>query len=179
MNKVYQALHELQIAGSSVLFIHHFNKRGSGFGSTTDVRELLRGSGDILAMVDNYIALKYVAPFIEVEQGKSRDDDLVPKFLMQVNFEQDKTYFDYVREINEEDRIININAEDQIRSLLLKGTSTRKWMLKNFEGELSRPMIDRALKSLKASGEIKTITNSSNEYIYMLSRDTLIQDEIL
>lgn len=55
INKVFVGFKEMLLAGSAVLFLHHFNKRQ--VGQTTDVNDQLRGSGDILAMVDSHIAL--------------------------------------------------------------------------------------------------------------------------
>lgn len=167
MNKVFQALHELQLVGSAVCFLHHFNKRGA-FGASIDVRDQLRGSSDILAMVDSFIALTKKENFIEVEQGKSRDEQAVPKFLMQPSFEQDKTFFDYIKEVEDDDRIESMVIGDQVYALLLRGSATRKHILSQFPGK-SESTIDRAIQQLKKEEKILGMTNGGREYIYCIN----------
>lgn len=170
INRVFLAFKEMMLAGSGICFIHHFNKRGS-FGVDIDVRDQLRGSSDILAMVDSFISLSRKENFIEVEQAKSRDEVLIPKFLMQVSFEKNKTFFNYIREVEHDERIENILVGDRIFSLLTRNTASRKFIVSQFP-DISIPTIDRAIKQLKLERRIVSYTNGSREYVYSINKQT-------
>lgn len=169
MNKVFLAFKEIMLMGSAICFLHHFNKRGS-FGASIDVRDQLRGSGDILAMVDSFVALTRKESFIEVEQAKSRDEVMIPKFLMQPSFEENKTFFNYIREVEQDERIDNIMLGDRILALLSQGSVTRKSLITQLGEEISIPTIDRALSLLKKEERVVTYTNGLRHHIYSLNK---------
>lgn len=166
MNKVFMALKEILMAGSAVCFLHHFNKRGS-FGQTIDVRDQLRGSGDILAMVDSYIALTRKENYIEVEQAKSRDEVVIPRFLMEPIFEETETSFQYIKDVEEDGRIDNIVLGDRILSMLSVNSVGRQFLLETLkDGGSSRAAIDRAIRQLKDEGKIITYKNGTGDFMY-------------
>lgn len=176
MNKVFLALKELLLAGSAVCFLHHFNKRGA-FGQATDVKDQLRGSGDILAMVDSFIALTRRENMVEVEQAKSRDELCVPKFLMQPAFEETKTSFTFVRQIEADERIESIFVGDKILSALSQNSYTRKFIINSLESpSCSVHTIDRAIAQLKKEGKIIAFTNGNKEYMYGLNKNLKLDE---
>lgn len=166
MNKVFLALKEITLLKAGVVFIHHFNKRGSGMGSTTDIRELLRGSGDILAMVDSYIALKTIPPFLQLEQGKSRSDELINTILIEPIFTKKTTKFVFTREVEDETRLKRIVVEDEILAILENNSATRKLIHNKLDQYVSPRTIDEALNQLRTRGEVTCYTNGTHEKIY-------------
>lgn len=170
INKVFIAFKEMMLSGSGICFLHHFNKRGA-FGASIDVRDQLRGSGDILAMVDSFIALSKKENFIEVEQAKSRDEVMIPKFLMQPVFEETKTFFNYIREVENDERIESVLLGDQILSLLTNNSYTRKYLIEKLESKtVSLSTIDRALRQLKNEGKISSFGNSTKGKFFTVNK---------
>lgn len=175
MNRVFQGLHRLTVAGATVLFIHHFRKPATGYGAVGDVREMLRGSGDILAQLDTYFTLQIVEGlFLKCEFGKSRDEGLIKPFLIEAIFDQDATFFNYLKELEQDDRINTIAREDEIFFYITKNNPTRNQLLAAFEGRISRGAIDRILKILKETAKVVTMTNANKELIYIENRESNI-----
>ena len=172
MNKVFQGLHRLNVAGATVLFIHHFRKPANGYGAVGDVKEMLRGSGDILAQLDTYFTLQIVdGLFLKCEFGKSRDEGLIKPFLIEAVFEQDATHFTYLKELEQDDRITTIAREDEVFFYICKNNPTRKQLFAAFDGRISTSTIDRIIKILKDTKKITQMTNGNKEFIYVENRE--------
>jgi len=171
MNRVYQALRRLQLAGSAVLFIHHFNRSGSsGMFKTTDIKQLLRGSGDILGWLDSYFALQIVENgLLRLDVGKSRDEKPIKSFFIEPGFYENETTFNYMGEVQEDEVYKQMAVEELIKRELLSTSSlSRKDIIKKLASQASPSTIDRGLKKMKQTEELITVQNSHKTY-YSLS----------
>ena len=133
---------------------------------------MLRGSGDILAQLDTYFALQRVeGGFLKCEFGKSRDEGVIKPFLIEAVFNQDATYFNYLKEIEPDDNFQTVAHEDVIYSIIKQDNFTIKQIFNKVEKAMSIATLKRCLGKLRESGRVTTFTNNNKEYVYTVNRD--------
>lgn len=171
MGRVFKPIKRLVSAGASVAFLQHFNKPQGTYGQAKDnIMARLRGSGYLTGAVDTYFALQNIEEgYTRLDFGKTRDEEKMKPFLLEIRFDKDGTYFNYLKDIEEESRIQTINIEEHIRYMLEKENPTRKRLIESFDGKVSIPSIDRIISIMKKNGEIQAWTNGKKEYVYILT----------
>jgi hypothetical protein len=173
MNRVYQALRRLQNAGSAVLFIHHFNKGGSGMFKVTDVKDLLRGSGDILGWLDTYYGFREVEHgLLRIECGKNRFEKKPLPFLVETQFFEEETTFNWMGWVKEDDQYRQVAVSELLKHSLAGGISSKRGeLLEKLSSRVSRATIDRTISQMKKLGSIITVQNG-RDTLYKLSEQT-------
>ncbi len=180
-------LRPLVTAGVTILIIHHDRKKPAGRGytskDTTDIGEMMSGSGDIRGAVDCHLSIKSGIDkkddkkYVVVTQTKCREEELLPPFKAYVNTEFDanckttKISFSYEGEPPENNAEETLNkAKESIEDFLANSSEKYVWrddIAKNKPGGLAERTLEKALKIME--DEDKTITSISGKELGMKS----------
>jgi hypothetical protein len=163
MNQVYQLLQKFTQAGITVVFTHHHKKQGRfapNLGNVQAVAEAMRGSSDILGMVDAHLSLMAVkeekeGKYLIAVQTKQRDDEILGPFKIKVESDTDSISFEHAGEYNEEKGAL-AEAKERILAELdtdITGIS-RKGLETLLEGIAGGTNIRNAIKELKTESVI-------------------------
>jgi hypothetical protein len=129
-----------------------------------------RGSSNIIAQVDNqfYIEKTKNPMVINIEQGKSRDNEPVKKFQLEFINENDQmSGFKYLGEVQDEVAKVDEAADFIINYLTQTPYSHRKDMIENATGTCSKTAIDRAIKMLKEKQVIDSKGEGRNKTFFV------------
>ncbi|OGH81007.1 MAG: hypothetical protein A3I29_02025 [Candidatus Magasanikbacteria bacterium RIFCSPLOWO2_02_FULL_44_11] len=169
MNLVYQGLKKFTEAGITLVIAHHHRKQGGMKTKTSDTTafaESMRGSSDILGMVDAHLAImgrKDESGAVELiaVQTKQRDEELLKPFKIKVVSEAGKISFVYNGEYDEK---ISTAQEAQERMLVIlqddNSGLSREDFVKSLKGIAADTSIRTALQQLTRDGRITAKTRS-------------------
>jgi len=130
INKVYQKLKNFTQAGITVLVTHHHRKQGIFKPKPSDLMgaaEAMRGSSDILGMVDSHLAILSKnkdgdETYLVAVQTKQRDAELIAPFKIRVISDEEKICFEHGGEYEERAGAVQ-EAKEIILSTLQNDTS--------------------------------------------------------
>ncbi len=116
INEVQNRLKKIQEKGVTIIFIHHHGK--GGFFKRTG-GDKLRGSSDILAMLDSLLLIEQVGDEkIKITQAALRTDKSLSPFIVQLNsLHPQKLDFEFIDFIKEEDEKKDMAKEDVLKLL--------------------------------------------------------------
>jgi len=93
ISQIHNKFKKLQEIGCTIIFIHHMGKEGAIPRSAQD---RVRGSSDITAMSDSLITVqRTVAGKIKISNPLMRSAQSSPDFMVEVNFEENKTTYSF------------------------------------------------------------------------------------
>ncbi|MCM8794583.1 MAG: AAA family ATPase [Candidatus Omnitrophica bacterium] len=138
------------------LFADHQRKPGH-FGTSLDL--LLRGSSEKAAFVDTLLSLQKKEESLIVEHSKSRCDEAVPAFVVEIkDREPDTTTVAYTGEAEALKQEARLEAAREFLATALRGGDwiARKELIEQAkEAEVSEKAVDEALKTLEAEGRLE------------------------
>jgi hypothetical protein len=183
--------------GITVIIIHHHRKQINA-GKKKDVWTLgeeMRGSGDILGMIDSQLVMMVNEKNGEKElyfyQTKQRETEIIKPFKVGVenDIEKNKLNFEYLGEIDENINKIDMGKERVMEILendSFNGNAgvTRKELAKALAGEIGMFTLKSVLKQLKDENAIEGKTKKEiglkdgnpREIVYFLAKDKALKD---
>jgi len=170
-NQIFDALRSI-VSGLEVCYytLHHDSKPVAHFVKTA--AQKTRGSSNILAQLVNqfYISRTKDPSIINIEQGKARDYQPVPKFALKYeqNEEGDMTGFTYLGEVKTENSKLDEAIEFIEEFLTNTPNRTRKDILEAAkDAGIDRGSIDRAMKLLKEKNLVDFVKDGRNKLFFM------------
>lgn len=178
MQRVMDALQKFNLAGISVIFIHHHRKEHF-MARNTQASIGLRGSTVLFARVDSHVAVKKEKEAeggiqITVEQAKQRRGKKVKPFQVEVkiNAETQSTTFVHLGAV-EEGLVKKEEAKERIKEMLQSESPLSTPIIKEQlrEAGIGKSNIEEALKEMIRDGEVKDskITGHGNTKFYVLA----------
>ncbi|MEI6810948.1 MAG: AAA family ATPase [Candidatus Nomurabacteria bacterium] len=157
MAKVFDGLKKVITAGSSILFTHHHRKE-KGYGSPNG--QSMRGSSDILAVVDCHITVekkKDEENRLIIRQTKLRQDEALKPFEINIiNGEHGPSGFEYVGDFDEKKMKVEEVAA-AVSLLLADGMKSREQLHEILTDDFGKTAIDDGIKLAKESGKIEKV----------------------
>lgn len=170
INEVQQRLKQLQETGVTIIFIHHHGKEGFFRRPAGDK---LRGSSDILAMLDALIFIEKVGDEkLKLTQGVLRNDKTLEPFIVEMNtLLPGQITLEFNGFIKEEDDKKD-KAKADILSLLKENSEqdlNQTGIIKSLQAktDYSKTTIKNAFKELEQSKQIVAISKG-NQKIYKI-----------
>ncbi|MBI4158296.1 MAG: AAA family ATPase [Candidatus Yanofskybacteria bacterium] len=171
MAGAFAYLRELTGDGRSILFTHHHRKE-----RVFDPNQLgnsMRGSTDILAVVDAHIAIQMKPTDeehikdISVYVSKQRQAEAINPFKLKMISADDQVIFEYAGKEDIQKTKIE-RAKLVIIEVLDRELSTQEVVdaIKDIDGSIGKPAVSKALKSLEVEKLIKERTGPSNKKFY-------------
>ncbi len=176
MNQVYLALRKFTEAGMTVVLAHHHRKQGTFKIKVTDIMaqaEAMRGSSDILGMVDSHLAIvskedEGNTRQLVLVQTKQRDDELLKPFVVKVISEPGRVNFEGGGEYDDEAYAAQ-EAKERLLEILGKDDSglSHKQLVKALKDVAGSTSMRAARDELVAAGVIcsKTLSQLRKEGI--------------
>lgn len=131
ITEVHSRLKEIQKLGVTIVFIHHHGKEGF---FKRDNPDKLRGSSDILAMLDSLLAIdKLDADRLKISQAVLRSDKPIEPFIVKFNSTSSLWKYEFLGTAEIETEKLN-EAKEDICEILKQGDK--------FQNELIEAMIE-------------------------------------
>ena len=176
-NEVFNLLRSIS-AKVNWFILHHDSKPLPKTQRTAGQKT--RGSSNIIAQVDNqfYIEKTKTPTIINIEQGKSRDNEPVKKFQVEFKNENEEMIgFRYIGEIQDEASKVDEASEFIQRYLIDNPNSSRQEIIDSAESEgIAERSIDRAKKMLEEKNIIDSYKNGNKKLFFISEEDGKPED---
>lgn len=158
MASVFRGLQKFTQAEAAILFTHHHRKQ-MGYYSSANPAQNLRGSSDILAVVDGHISVekKHGEDILILRQNKARQSELVEPF--EVNIVKDENgprNFEYKGQHDEKKKKAE-EAAEAIVAILRDGIKSRQELEKALAGDFSKGAVNKGIKIAQELGDIELV----------------------
>lgn len=153
----------------SIIFIHHHGKEGF---FKRDYGDKLRGSSDILAMLDSLLIIDRTdSETIKLTQGALRSDKPIDPIVVKFpDFNSDNPTFEYLGVVQEETEKIE-QAKEDILETIEEGSKNQKEIIEILSLKKYKPTtIKNALKELTENKKLDFIKEGNKKY-YLLPPD--------
>lgn len=177
MAEVFRDMKQLSKAGIAVIFIHHNRK---SLGIKENPSQAMRGSSDILAVVNCHLAISVKENIIEVRQTKLRDAEAVNPFKLGIVKEKDeeekeRIKFEYNEEIEESKS--KVEEAKEIIDVVLRANEkllNTKELIEAVQGQISvgDSNVKKAIKEMVEAGVLAFRKGEKNATYYLLKDDT-------
>ncbi len=170
MNKVFnnlKAIRKMSKRNLTIVILHHLKKENGQYSS--DMRDLLRGSSDIVNSADSIIGIKrkHGSKAIRIEHVKNRSGEEMQEKIITVNTDNDQFYLYETKDLAKQDIDIKNQQEKCADDILeiVKNKKLKIWTKKDVVDDLTKKgysdgTIKGAFLELKASGEITNVGGS-------------------
>lgn len=182
VKKIYEAAKILLKEGISIIMTHHHRKApiiGKKNGS-----DEMRGSTDLLAMIDCHLAIDEVAPdksFLIMKQLKLRQAENVPDFKLGIEKRETEISFAFKGNYSKQDEALmraENNKEIVLKIIEENPGSTREDINVALAGKLGERAIKLVLPLLESDGLIYTRTQRPKTYFITEKVDLFNQEEM-
>jgi hypothetical protein len=158
MAKVFNGLQKIISEGASILFTHHHRKQ-QGFG-TNNPAQMMRGSSDILAVVDCHITIekkKDEADRLIIRQTKLRQAEALQPFEISITKgELGPSGFEYAGG-HDEKKLKAEEASEAVILVLSDGMKSRTELQEILNDEFGKTAIDDGIKLIEVAGKIERV----------------------
>ncbi len=158
MAKMFSGLQKIIGAGASILFTHHHRKQ-QGFG-TNNPAQMMRGSSDILAVVDCHIAIekkKDETDRLIIRQTKLRQAETLQPFEISIlKGESGPSGFEYAGG-HDEKKLKAEEASEAVILVLSDGMKSRTELQEILNEEFGKTAIDDGIKLVEVAGKIERV----------------------
>jgi len=170
-NKIFKAFRS--IAPEIAYFLLHHDTKPQGRGEVRTAGQKTRGSGNIMAQLVNqfYITKTKNPKIINIEQGKARDSEPIPKFTIEflTGEDDEMSGFRYLGETKDEVKLIEEMKEKLYQYLVDNSMAARTNIIELFisQGDTEKT-IGNGLRALIKEGIIESVKkpNSGNKLYY-------------
>jgi len=176
MQRVMEALQKFNLAGISVIFIHHHRKEHY-MDRNPQVAMGLRGSTALLARADSHVYIKKEKEgdsiTVAIEQIKLRRDKKPKPFRAELSIDEDSKIakFTYVGEIEEAVKKIEAAKEFILGDLKFFPNQTMKEIVEKLKSvNIGKTATEGALKAMRENGEIiaRVLPSRGQAHFYSL-----------
>lgn len=177
VSEVHNRFKTLINEGLTIIFVHHHGKEG--FFKKSGPQKL-RGSSDILAMVDCLLSVeKKDGGIIKIKQEALRIDKEVPPFIVKFpTFEGEDRTFQFVEHIEEEKEKIEL-AKESILEFLEKGEANQTTIIESFKDSgIGKTTIKNAIKSLVEDGKIVVRQEGTKKFYCLILTPVTSEDPL-
>lgn len=154
---LFSQLNRIRTEGTSLVVLHHHRKPNKGSNSSRGLE--MRGSSDLLSVVDAQITLVRENNVITVTQNKCRDAEELPPFQIQAVSEAGNFRFNFLGEVRHLNKSKAEKAKDAVLHILGETeseihTDEVKSQVSKILTDVNPDKINAALRALEKRGDI-------------------------